>query len=237
MPGRNRFGVPSPGMRARRQQASAELRVLPQPGSPAPVDDAVLLAAVRAGDPTAAAAFCRRIRPLVERTVRRLLGRLDDDGQDLAQMAVIDLVFEIDRFRGECALDHWVCTVTAHIVYKHIRRRRLERRLFSRLLAGESGGAGYIEPAAPAASPISRSLCLQVLTILDRISDKLAWAFVLHDVCGYDLQEIAEITGVTHAAAQSRLVRGRRELHRRIGANPELAELLVRQQDTEGSAG
>jgi DNA-directed RNA polymerase specialized sigma24 family protein len=39
-----------------------------------------------------------------------------------------------------------------------------------------------------------------------------AEAVVLHDVLGHDLAEIARLTGVTVAAAQSRLVRGRKEV-------------------------
>ena len=50
---------------------------------------------------------------------------------------------------------------------------------------------------------------------------------MLHDVHGYDLREVAEITGATRAATQSRLVRGRKELHERIAADPDLAAVLA----------
>jgi RNA polymerase sigma-70 factor (ECF subfamily) len=209
-------------------KAPPQLRLLPGEGAavePAPVDDGVLLAAVRAGDPRAASAFCRRIRPVAERTVHRLLGRLDDDADDLVQNAVIDLVSAIDRFRGECPLDAWVSAVAAHIVYKHLRRRRLERRLFSHLLAADEDGAAAI---APGTSPMPRALARAVLSLLDEMDERRAWAFVLHDVCGYNLREVAQITGSTVTAAQSRLVRGRKELHEKIGTHPDLATMLER---------
>jgi RNA polymerase sigma-70 factor (ECF subfamily) len=66
----------------------------------------------------------------------------------------------------------------------------------------------------------------RVLGHLDAVDEAKAWTFVLHDVCGYDLREIARITGVRITAAQTRLVRGRREVHERIASDPELANLL-----------
>lgn len=191
------------------------------------LDDSELLAAVRAGDPDAAAALHDRVRPVVERSIRRLLGGRDRDHEDLAQQAMIEVVFTIDRFRGDCPLDAWASTVAAHVVYNHIRRRTKERRIFESLRAGE----GEDVPAAQSLvrETAARSTLRRVLAHLDHIDEAKAWAYVLHDVCGYDLKEVAQITDTSVSAAQTRLVRGRRELRTRLESDDELALLLGRE--------
>jgi RNA polymerase sigma-70 factor (ECF subfamily) len=198
---------------------------------PAPaLDDSELLAALRGGDASAAAALHDRIRPQVDRTIRRLLGSLDSDQEDIAQLAMIELVRTIDRYRGDCSLDSWTSTLTAHVVYKHLRRRKTERRIFGALdtnLLEETRSA-----SRPGREAIARSAMRRVRAHLDAVDESKAWTFILHDVCGYDLREIAQITGVTVAAAQTRLMRGRREVHERIATDPELANALDSMEGT-----
>jgi len=189
--------------------------------SPA-VDDSQLLGAMRAGDKSVASAFHDRVRPQVDRTLLRLFRRYDVDHEDLRQLALIELVMTIGKFRGECSLDSWVGALTARIVFKHLRRRQAERRLF---------GALEREDAAPqsgvgANDPLVRNLMQHATGHLQAMDANRAWAFFLHDVLGYELRELAQIMGVSVSAAQSRLVRGRRELHGRFAKDPELADLL-----------
>jgi RNA polymerase sigma-70 factor, ECF subfamily len=187
-------------------------------------DDGRLLAALRAGDARAASALYERTRPIVDRTIGRLLGARDADHPDLAQQALIELVRTIDRYRGECSLDLWTSTIAAHIVYKHIRRRQLERRLFAAAPAAEAPGAPVSH--APARELLLRGLTRRVISHLEQMDPGRASAVALHDVHGYDLKEIAVILEVSVSAAQTRLSRGRRELHQRIAADPELAGAL-----------
>jgi RNA polymerase sigma-70 factor, ECF subfamily len=210
-----------------------KLRLVPQPAQPevpkrpAPtLDDIELLTALKNGDVGAATALHDRVRPQVDRTIRRLIGR-DMDHDDLAQLAMIEIVWTIERFRGDCSLDSWTSTVTAHVVFKHLRRRKTERRIFANISPEDLSLASGRHEGREATA---RSVMRRVLEHLDQIDEQRAWTFVLHDVCGYDLKEIAEITSVTVAAAQTRLVRGRREVHERIAADPELAGTL----DLEG---
>jgi RNA polymerase sigma-70 factor (ECF subfamily) len=197
----------------------------PRAVTSAPVmDDETLLAEVRAGNPAVADAFCLRVLPTVDRTVRRLVGRDDNEREDLIQIATVELVKAIGRFRGESSLDTWVTSVTAHVVFKNIRRRPLDRHLSLDLLQDD-----FLRSTRPTGEGelAVREVLSRVLKHLDAIGAKLSWTFVLHDVLGHALVEVAQIMGVSEAAAQSRLVRGRRRLHKRIADDPELANLFV----------
>lgn len=185
------------------------------------LDDSELMAALRAGDPSAAASLHDRTRPTIDRTLRRLLGNADPDRDDLAQQALIELVTTIDRYRGECSFDTWTSTLTAHLVYKHIRRRKTERRFF----VGEHLGEVPTVTSLPRALD-ARDALRRVQVHFAAIDEAKLWAFVLHDVHGYDLKEVAQITQVSVSAAQTRLVRGRAEIHASIEADPELAALF-----------
>jgi RNA polymerase sigma-70 factor (ECF subfamily) len=187
-------------------------------------EDLHLIAAVRAGDASWASALYDRVRPRIEKTVRRLLGGRDPDQEDIVQQALIELVSSIDRYRGDSPIESWASAIAAHAVYNHIRRRKVERRLFRTLSTAlldrvaspvRVGREGFVQNA------LSR-----VLAHLDAMDEKKAWTFFLHDVWGYDLREVADIMGVSASAAQTRLVRGRQELTERIAGDGELENVL-----------
>jgi RNA polymerase sigma-70 factor, ECF subfamily len=196
----------------------------PAPPPPPALDDSELLSALRRGEASAAASLHDRVRPVVDRTIRRLLGAGDMDCEDVAQLVMIELVTTIDRYRGDCSLDSWTSTIAAHVVYKHIRRRRTERRLFGVLDADLLAAAR--STSRPGQEVMMRDVVARVREHLEAMDENKAWTFLLHDVSGYDLREIAQITGASVSAAQTRLVRGRRELHERIAGDPGLANLL-----------
>lgn len=219
----------SPNIRLVSNEPARPLERRP-PAAPS-FDDVELLTALRRGDVSAASAFHDRVRPQVDRTIYRLLGRRDNDHEDVAQLALIQLIYTIDGYRGECSLDTWTATLTAHIVYKHLRRRQTERRLFAHMLEPED--LGTVSPRRTGRDAMGRSAVRRVAEHLDQLEPNQAWTFVLHDAMGHDLREVARITGVSVAAAQTRLIRGRRALHEKIGQDLELADTLEEMERCE----
>ena len=188
------------------------------PASRAParptLDDSQLRNALRDGDVAAANAACVRLAPRVRGTVRRLLGPADPDGDDVVQKSLFAIVSTIESYRGESSFETWASAITARIVYKHIRRRRLERRVFSPATdEPEPLQADNVVVVHFARQLEARHELSTVFELLASLDEEKIFPFLLHDVCGFDLREIAEIVGVSVAAAQSRLVRGRHLVH------------------------
>ena len=192
-------------------------------GEASDVADADLLQSVRAGDAQAAARFHDRVVPVVTRTVSRLLGTRDPDYDDAIQLSLIELVVTVDRFLGQCPLDAWTSIISARVVYRQLRRRKLERRLFV-MQGPETMDTVSRSVSNPA---MLRMAIRRIETHLHSIDAKKAWTFILHDVHGYSLAEISEITGGSLAAVQTRLVRARKELHGRISESGDLSSQLI----------
>lgn len=208
--------------RARLRLVASEGEELAPPSTP-PLDDARLLAAIRSGDEDAAGELHDRLRPRVDRTIRALLGGGHPEHDDLAQQSFVDIVLSLDRWRGECSLETWASTIAARTVFKFIRRRGVERKVF------RDAGADVNEPPAPSSvrQIAARDVASRVRSHLDAMDPDKAEAFLLHDVCGFEAREVARIAEISEAAAHARIARGRRELHERLANDPELRGALA----------
>lgn len=215
-----------------RQLASARhLHVVPDAGAetkPTPiVSDEALVAAVRAGDSEKAALLYDRLIAVVDGTLVRMLGRREQDHGDLVQSVFEQIVVALvrGRFHGECALSSWAGAVTCNFGLNVLRSRMRERRVVDRsrdaeLEREQADAPGDVEQQIDARRALHR-----VRDVIAGMRHERATAVLLYDVFGYELTEIAAMTGVTKAAAQSRLVRGRKELHERLEeANETMVE-------------
>lgn len=196
------------------------------------VDDAELIEAIADGDARRAVALYDRLRPLVSRTVRRLAPR-SLEHEDLVQQTFVELVTSLRARPQVRSLDAWATTVAARTVLQRLRRLRLEDR-FAAMTVEDADVLidRIIDTADGQALTSSRRQALRKIAgVLGALNQNRVRVFLLHDVHGFELKEIAEILGITVANAQSRLVRGRSDVHEALEQDPELAAIL-REEDS-----
>lgn len=196
---------------------TAHLRALPGGGGTAPVSDEAIIRAFEEGDPHFGAHLYDRVVRVVEGTLFRVMGTRSEDHEDLVQSAFEQIVRTLAqrRFARACSLSSWAAAVTTRVALNAIRGRRTRRKYFDGRVPSDELGAAH-EGGDAERSAAAKQALERLRFELSEMSEKKAEALVLHDVLGHELSEISVLTGSSVAAAQSRLVRGRRELAERM---------------------
>ena len=195
--------------------------------SPAPrgseMSDTDVCAALAAGEAWAAEVVYDRVEDVVDAVLYRLLGPGDGERDDLAQQALERVISTIvsGRFSHGCSLRSWATLITQHIAIDAMRSRSRERRVFDRSVAPAALELVAEESRTPERAAETRRRVERLLGALSAVNRARAEAVVLHDILGHDLAEIAGLLGVTVAAAQSRLVRGRKEVLKYIAGKEQ----------------
>jgi len=181
-------------------------------------NDQELIAALAASDPRAGSLLYDRLIRIVEWTILRITGQRGADHEDLVQAAFEQIVITLHRRRyaGACSLTSWASAVSCHVALNALRSRRRQRKL-----ALENADAPRAHPLDPEAQLDVQRTLARVRTELSTMPPARAEVLVLHELNGLDLNEIAEVLGISVAAAQSRLSRGKRELSARLGRGME----------------
>lgn len=184
------------------------------------IDEAELVVLLRRGDQGVARQVIRLVNKSVRGTLFQVLGPADPDFDDLYQISLERFVSSVMRgkFVGRCSLSTWASVIASRVAIDALRRRRHERRIF--VWRKDEDDESWEVPAADSVRPdrqhTERTQLQSIRRALGKISPDKAQTLVLFEVMGHDLSEIAEMMGVSVAAAQSRLVRGRKELATRL---------------------
>lgn len=197
------------------------LRLVPQPAGEVPpaAADEEILAALREGTRGVGLRLYDRLLPVVDGTLYRILGAREQDHADLVQAAFEQIVSALTkrRFAGRCSLAGWAAVVTCHVGLSALRSRKRERRVIER---GADPQASIRDVASRADPERQLSIDRELEAVRRHLSEmdpERATTLVMH-AAGHSLDEIAQLSGVSVAAAQSRLSRGRRELLARMAA-------------------
>lgn len=183
-----------------------------------PLSDEQIVEAVRQGDRSCADQLYFRLVDAVDITLFRIFGRREADHEDLVQRAFEQIVLTLSRrtFAGACSLRTWASAITARVAFNVLRSRRRERAVLVSTPPDQLEGGSSHAPDAETVS-LAREDIERLKRHLTRMKPDRAQAVFLHDVLGHELAEIAVMEDISVAAAQSRLVRGRRDLYKRLG--------------------
>jgi RNA polymerase sigma-70 factor, ECF subfamily len=180
-------------------------------------NDQELLAALANRDARAGLVLYDRLIRIVEWTILRITGQRLPDHEDLVQAAFEQIVLTLyrKRYARDCSLSSWASALSCHIALNALRSRRRQYALRAATLAvhRESLGRVDLEGQLDARQTLER-----VRAELAAMNAARAEVLLLHEVNGLELADIARVLGISVAAAQSRLSRGRRELAERLHA-------------------
>jgi RNA polymerase sigma factor (sigma-70 family) len=189
------------------------------PEQTAPLDDEALIEAVLRSDARRAGEIHDRLISVVDSTLFRVLGGRESDHDDLVQAAFEQIIVMLrrGRFSRESSLSTWAAALTTHVAFNALRARRRFRRLFD---PSEADGGAETRSSGDTERDVGAREQIRIAQAhLAAMRPERAIVLILHDVFGHEISEIASNLGISKSAAQSRLVRGRRQLLRRLGAD------------------
>jgi len=172
--------------------------------------DAELIARAQRGDEGAFAALFEVHKRRVYSLCLRMTGDTAE-AEDLAQEAFLQLFRKIATFRGESAFSTWLHRLVVNVVLMHLRKKGLQQ-------------VSLDEPDVSQDEPVKREYGdddKRLLHSIDRITlsraiDGLPPGYravlVLHDVEGYEHNEIAQILNCSVGNSKSQLHKARLKL-------------------------
>jgi len=193
------------------------VREAEDPTHEALVDEAELLAELRAGSDWAYDELLRRHGGRLLAVARRIL-RSEDDALDAVQDALIQAFRNLGSFAGQSRLSTWLHRITVNAALMRIRRRRsrpedpIEALLPSFVEDGHSTTEFRDWGESPESALALEELRSAVREAIDRLPESYRTVLVLRDIEELDTAEVAELLGITANAAKIRLHRARQAL-------------------------
>jgi RNA polymerase sigma-70 factor (ECF subfamily) len=181
--------------------------------------DFVLAQAASKGDMAAFEEIYQRHHRRVYSICLRMLQNAFE-AEDLTQDVFIQLYRKIGSFRGDSAFTTWLHRMTVNQVLMHFRKRNVK---FEKTTE-EGETPVHIVPGTENAErmPVVDKIALE--NAIDQLPAGYKNVFVLHDVEGFEHEEVARILGCSVGTSKSQLHKARLKLRKLLKkkANPRL---------------
>jgi RNA polymerase sigma-70 factor, ECF subfamily len=152
-------------------------------------------------------AYSRRVYGLCLRMTKN-----PAEAEDLTQQAFLQVFRKIGTFRGEAGFSTWLYRVTVNVVLMHRRRKKPTEVLAESWNPAETDGGDSREPGAGNRSMLGAIDRLNLKRAIGKLPSGYRRFFLLHDVVGYQHNEIAGLLGCSIGCSKSQLHRARKRL-------------------------
>jgi RNA polymerase sigma-70 factor (ECF subfamily) len=127
------------------------------------------------------------------------------EGEDLLQDIFVQAYRKLDGFRGEAAIGTWLYRLAVNYCVDYVRSRRGKMAKLTTALDVDHGR----EPMARRSTLVER---LDLERAIRLLPEGCREVFVLHDVEGFNHQEIASMLGIAEGTSKSQVFRARQKL-------------------------
>jgi len=174
--------------------------------------EAAVIKRAQQGDEQAFAELYRRHRGRVYSLCLRMLGNTAE-AEDLTQEAFMQLFRKIHTFRGESAFSTWLHRLSVNVVLMTLRRKSLPLvSLDEEVETDEPGESVKREPGAEDPSLVGSVDRVTLEDAIQQLPHGYRMVFLLHDVEGYEHNEIAVLLGCSIGNSKSQLHKARLRL-------------------------
>jgi len=132
------------------------------------------------------------------------------EAEDLTQDVFIQLHRKIGSFRGDSAFTTWLHRLTVNQVLMHFRKRNVKFEKTTE--EGETPVQIVSGTSNPMKMPVVDKIDIE--DAIDQLTDGYKNVFVLHDVEGYEHEEVARILGCSVGTSKSQLHKARLKLRK-----------------------
>jgi RNA polymerase sigma-70 factor (ECF subfamily) len=151
----------------------------------------------------------RRVYGLCMRMTRNVA-----EAEDLTQEVFVHLFRKIGSFRGESAFSTWLHQLTVNQVLMHFRKHRKREHTTDN---GEMPDQIVKGTEHPARMQVIDKITLE--NALARLAPGYRAVFILHDIEGYEHEEIGRILGCSTGTSKSQLHKARLKLRKLLNAH------------------
>lgn len=182
-------------------------------------DDLALAGRCAAGDRGAQRELYDREKRRVHASLFRIFGS-NRHIEDALQEVFLQVFRSLAGFRGESSLATWIDRCTVRVAFAQLergRRKGAELELVAEIAADD-----------PSAERVAhaRAAARRLYSVLDAMDPRQRLAFVLHEVEGHSLAEVAALMDSNVVATKARLFRARQRVHAEARKDALLATFL-----------